>query len=103
MPRTRNQRGNQNQTPTENPEGRETTMVTTTVGKFSEMTEEQQQEAFRKYVQRQDTSKGRNIAKRLAVTALKAAHMPEYNQLLQDFSKKQGVSVPGAGEDSDEE
>ncbi len=82
-------------------EGRTKTMVTTAT-KFRDMTDAQKQAAFEKFSERQDTNKGRNVAKRKALTDLKAAHIDEYNASVTKYALVEGVTMPSGPDSSDE-
>ncbi len=67
-----------------------------------QQTKAQREIAFNKWMERQDSAKGRNAAKREAVNALKAAHIDEYNSLLQERMTANGVTAAASSSDDND-
>lgn len=81
-------------------ERRVTTMATTRIP-LDQMTDEQKHSAFQEWMDRQNSRKATNTAKRSALNRLKAAHEREYNSYLEEEKAKAmaGGSANGVGED----
>ena len=99
----RRQRGNQEEAPevqeSNKDKGRVTIMASAQIA-YKDMTDEQKRVKFENYMQRQESNKGKNAAKRDATNQLKAKHIDDYNILLAAAQKAHGVdSTPTVDED----
>ena len=64
---------------------------TITVAVPAGMTPDQLKKLVTTYIPKREKSRNRDKAKRKALTALIAAHQPEFNKLLAQFKKQLGV------------
>ena len=67
---------------------------------LKDMTDSQKQAKFEAYMQRQESAKGKNAAKRDAINKLKANNIDEFNILLAAAQKEHGVTLtPDSSDD----
>ena len=108
-PRRKDRQGENQRPPDPEPKPQEeeskgtvrTTMATSRIA-FKDMTDAQKAVAFQKFSEKQDTNKGRNVAKRKALNDLKAAHVDEYDASVKKYAAAEGVTMPVAGASSDD-
>lgn len=77
-------------------------VMTTSRIPLDQMTEEQKQRAFSEWMEKQDSRKITNTAKRAALNRLKAKYEREYNQFLEEERQSAitGRGGNGVGEDA---